>query len=76
MQKVNQLKRSSDTLSRQFEEDKQTFSESFLTGHTIRKLPNLKPDQIQLVDIKSNTSFLNLLDDPKSYELNLSLIHI
>ena len=70
MQKVNQLKRSSDTLSRQFEEDKQTFSESFLTGHTIRKLPNLKPDQIQLVDIKSNTSFLNLLDDPKSYELN------
>jgi lipopolysaccharide export system permease protein len=70
MQKVDQLRKSSDTLVKQFQEDKLTFSESFLNGHTLRKLPNLRPDQVDELEIDGNTSFLNILDDPQSYELN------
>ena len=70
MQKIKQLKMSSDTLSEKFERDKDIFGESFILGHTLKKLPNLNPNQIDLDGINLNISFLNLLDDPEVYETN------
>ena len=70
MQKINQLKKSSDTLTSSFSEDKDIFAESFILGHTIRKLPNLNPNQIELEDDYTNQSFLQLLNDPETYEIN------
>lgn len=70
MQKVNQLRKSSDTLNSKFEFDKDVFGKSFLLGHTLRKLPNLNSSQIPLDIIDVNNSFLNLLNDPEIYEIN------
>ena len=70
MQKIKQLKMSSDTLSEKFERDKDIFGESFIQGHTLKKLPNLNPNQIDLNGVNLNISFLNLLDDPEVYETN------
>ncbi len=70
MQKINQLKKSSDTLSLNFSQDKDVFAESFILGHTIRKLPNLNPDQVELEDSYINQSFLELLYNPETYEVN------
>jgi len=70
MQKINQLKQSSDTLFSKFEKDKIIFAESFVSGHTIKKLPNLKPDQIELEEDYVQESFLQILNNPEIYELN------
>ncbi len=70
MQKVNQLRKSSDTLNSKFEFDKDVFGKSFLLGHTLRKLPNLKSSQIPSDIIDTNNSFLNLLNNPEIYEIN------
>ena len=70
MQKINQLKKSSDTLSTKFEKDINMFSESFIIGHSLKKLPNLKQNQIELEDNYIDESFLKLLDSPEIYEIN------
>ena len=70
MQKINQLKKSSDTLNTKFEEDKNVFAESFILGHTLKKLPNLNPDQIKLEKDNIDGSFLKLLNSPEVYEIN------
>ena len=70
MQKINQLKKSSDTLKTEFLEDINVFSESFIIGHSLRKLPNLNPNQIDLEDDYIDGSFLKLLDSPEVYEIN------
>ena len=70
MQKINQLKKSSDTLKTKFQEDINMFSESFIIGHSLRKLPNLNPNQIDLEDDYIDGSFLKLLDSPEVYEIN------
>ena len=70
MQKINQLKESSDTLSLKFSQDKDVFAESFILGHTIRKLPNLNPNQIELEGSYIDQSFLQLLNNPETYEVN------
>jgi lipopolysaccharide export system permease protein len=70
MQKINQLKKSSDTLKTEFLEDINLFSESFIIGHSLRKLPNLNPNQIDLEDDYIDGSFLKLLDSPEVYEIN------
>ena len=70
MQKINQLKNSSDTLNKKFEEDKTIFAKSFLLGHTLKKLPNLNPDQVELDDDYINGSLLKLLDSPEVYVTN------
>ena len=70
MQKINQLKNSSDTLNKKFEEDKTIFAKSFLVGHTLKKLPNLNPDQVELDDDYINGSFLEILDSPEVYVTN------
>ena len=70
MQKVNQLRKSSDTLNNKFEFDKDVFGKSFLLGHTLRKLPNLKSSQIPSDIIDTSNSFLNLLNNPEIYEIN------
>lgn len=70
MQKVNQLRKSSDTLNNKFEFDKDVFGKSFLLGHTLRKLPNLKSSQIPSDIIDTNNSFLNLLNNPEIYKIN------
>ena len=70
MQKINQLKKSSDTLKTKFQEDINMFSESFIIGHSLKKLPNLNPNQIQLEDDYVDGSFLKLLDSPEVYEIN------
>ena len=70
MQKINQLKKSSDTLSTKFEEDINMFSESFIIGHSLKKLPNLNQNQIELEDDYIDESFLKLLDSPEVYEIN------
>ena len=46
------------------------FSESFIIGHSLRKLPNLNPNQIDLEDDYIDGSFLKLLDSPEVYEIN------
>ena len=70
MQKINQLKTNSDTLNDKFIEDKIIFGKSFVAGHTLKKLPNLNANQIELNDSEINRSFLNLLNDPETYEIN------
>jgi len=70
MQKINQLKKSSDTLNTKFEKDKNIFAESFINGHTLKKLPNLNTNQVKLEDDYINESFLILLDSPEVYEIN------
>ena len=70
MQKINQLKKSSDTLKTKFQEDINMFSESFIIGHSLKKLPNLNPNQIELEDDYVYGSFLKLLDSPEVYEIN------
>ena len=70
MQKINQLKKSSDTLKTKFQEDINMFSESFIIGHSLKKLPNLNPNQIELEDDYLDGSFLKLLDSPEVYEIN------
>ena len=70
MQKINQLKKSSDTLKTKFQEDINMFSESFIIGHSLKKLPNLNPNQIELEDDYVDGSFLKLLDSPEVYEIN------
>ena len=70
MQKINQLKKSSDTLKTKFEEDINMFSKSFIIGHSLKKLPNLNPNQIELEDDYIDGSFLKLLDSPEVYEIN------
>jgi len=70
MQKINQLKKSSDTLSTKFEEDINMFSESFIISHSLKKLPNLNQNQIELEDDYIDESFLKLLDSPEVYEIN------
>ncbi len=73
MQKINQLKNSSDTLNKKFEEDKTIFAKSFLIGHTLKKLPNLNPDQVELDDDYINGSLLKILDSPEVYVTNAVL---
>ena len=70
MQKINQLKQSSDTLFTKFVEDKSIFAKSFIVGHTLKKLPNLNPNQIELEDSYINQSFLQLLNNPETYEVS------
>ena len=70
MQKIDQLKQSSDTLFSKFEEDKIIFAKSFVSGHTIKKLPNLNPNQIELEEDYAQESFLQLLNNPQTYEIN------
>jgi len=70
MQKINQLKKSSDTLKTKFQEDINMFSESFIIGHSLKKLPNLNPNQIELEDDYVDGSFLELLNSPEVYEIN------
>jgi lipopolysaccharide export system permease protein len=70
MQKINQLKKSSDTLKTKFQEDINMFSERFIIGHSLKKLPNLNPNQIELEDDYDYGSFLKLLDSPEVYEIN------
>jgi len=70
MQKVTELKKSSDTLINKFESDKNRHGITFLAGHTIRKLPNLNTNQAELIKVELNKSFLYLLDNPEVYETN------
>jgi lipopolysaccharide export system permease protein len=70
MQKISQLKTNSDTLKTKFDEDMEIFGKNFLTGHTLKKLPNLNLNQIQNLDYDLNSSFIGILDDPEPYELN------
>ena len=70
MQKVTELKKSSDTLINRFESDKNRHGINFLAGHTIRKLPNLNTNQAELIKVELNKSFLYLLDNPEVYETN------
>ena len=48
MQRVNQLRQNSDTLKIKYKNDKSSFGEVFMIGHTLRKLPNLNPNQLSL----------------------------
>ena len=57
-------------MNKKFEEDKTIFSKSFYYGHTLKKLPNLNPDQVELDDDYINGSLLKILDSPEVYELN------
>ena len=70
MQKVTELKKSSDTLINRFESDKNRHGIIFLAGHTIRKLPNLNTNQAELIKVELNKSFLYLLDNLEVYETN------
>ena len=70
MQKVTELKKSSDTLINRFESDKNRHGITFLSGHTIRKLPNLNTNQAELIKVELNKSFLYLLDNLEVYETN------
>jgi len=70
MQKVTELKKSSDTLINKFESDKNRHGITFLSGHTIRKLPNLNTNQAELIKVELNKSFLYLLDNLEVYETN------
>ena len=73
MQKVKQLRISSDTLFKKFESDKHLFGSSFISGHSLKKLPNLNPDQIKINNIDFNKSFLYLMDNPELYEVTAAL---
>ena len=70
MQTVNQLKHNSDTLEIKFNNDKSSFGKIFMSGHTLRKLPNINSNQIELNNFNLNDSFLNLINDPEIYEIN------
>jgi lipopolysaccharide export system permease protein len=70
MQRVNQLKHNADTLEIKFNDDKSSFGKVFISGHTLRKLRNINPDQIALNNFNLNDSFLNLINDPEIYEIN------
>ena len=70
MQKINQLKRSSDTLENKFEYDKYIFGQSFITGHTIRKLPNIKANEIEALEKDLSESFIYLLDNPEDDQIS------
>ncbi|MDA9883303.1 LptF/LptG family permease [Flavobacteriaceae bacterium] len=70
MQRVNQLKHNADTLEINFNDDKSSFGKVFMSGHTLRKLQNINPDQIALNNFNLNDSFLNLINDPEIYEIN------
>ena len=70
MQRVNQLKHNADTLEIKFNNDKSSFGKVFMSGHTLRKLRNINPDQIALNNFNLNDSFLNLINDPEIYEIN------
>ena len=70
MQRVNQLKHNSDTLEIKFNNDKSSFGKNFMSGHTLRKLPNINSNQIELNNFNLNDSFLNLINDPEIYEIN------
>lgn len=70
MQKVNQLKISSDTLDQKFKRDQEIFGQSFISGHTMRKLPNLNSNQVEISKDVFNNSFIDLLDDPEPYEID------
>ena len=70
MQRVNQLKHNADTLEIKFNDDKSSFGKVFMSGHTLRKLRNINPDQIALNNFNLNDSFLNLINDPEIYEIN------
>ena len=50
--------------------DKTIFAKSFLVGHTLKKLPNLNPDQVKLDDDYINGSLLKILDSPEVYVTN------
>ncbi|MDC3040534.1 LptF/LptG family permease, partial [Flavobacteriaceae bacterium] len=49
---------------------KTIFAKSFLLGHTLKKLPNLNPDQVELDDDYINGSLLKILDSPEVYVTN------
>jgi lipopolysaccharide export system permease protein len=70
MQRVNQLKHNADTLEIKFNDDKFSFGQVFMDGHTLRKLPNINSNQIELNNLNFNGSFLNLINDPEIYEIN------
>jgi lipopolysaccharide export system permease protein len=70
MQRVNQLKKSSDTLLNKFESDMTQFGKTFMNSHTLRKIPNLNANQIEFNEVEINSSFISLLDDPEIYEIN------
>jgi lipopolysaccharide export system permease protein len=70
MQRVNQLKKSSDTLLNKFESDMERHGITFMNSHTLRKVPNINSSQINFNEIDINKSFLNLLDNPEIYEIN------
>ena len=65
MQRVNQLKKSSDTLLNKFESDMIQFGKTFMNSHTLRKIPNLNANQIEFNEVEINSSFISLLDDPE-----------
>ena len=69
MQKINELKSNSDTLSKNFENDKTVFGKSFINNHTLKKLKNISINHNELID-KNGVSFLNILDSPEPYEIN------
>ena len=70
MQRVDQLKQSSDTLIDKFRTDISDFGINFMNSHSIKKLPNLKSDQIKLGEFEIKTTFLGIIDNPQIYELN------
>ena len=41
-----------------------------MNSHSIKKLPNLKSDQIKLGEFEIKTTFLGIIDNPQIYELN------
>ena len=46
------------------------FGINFMNSHSIKKLPNLKSDQIKLGEFEIKTTFLGIIDNPQIYELN------
>tara|TARA_B100000575_G_scaffold201924_1_gene163656 strand:- start:25499 stop:26935 length:1437 start_codon:yes stop_codon:yes gene_type:complete len=70
MQKINQLRKSSDTLENKFEYDKYIFGQSFITGHTIRKLPNINSIEIKELETDLSNSFIYLINNPSNDEIN------
>ena len=70
MQRVDQLKTNSDTLYHKFKEDKVIFGQTFIAGHTLRKLSNLNANQIQLDENEIKKPFLGLIVNPEIYEIN------
>ena len=70
MQRVDQLKTNSDTLYHKFKEDKVIFGQTFIAGHTLKKLSNLNANQIQLDENEIKKPFLGLIVNPEIYEIN------